>query len=481
MTDPRGTNPAIKQDAEARPNPPRFWWLKRLSLAGLLLIVALAGLRWWWGHEAQRRIDALIADAHAKGEPILPEDFDSPGVPDAENAAIPLKQAEAGINWRGSEWNFDQYPAQVQSPPSQQDLVGIRAAMQLHVRELQLIRSARQQPGVDWGLRFPRPASLYFSTNFFLNSERSLARFLLWCAQAEHAAGNDADAIEYTRDLVFFARAEGNRAPDLVGVLVNQGLQWLASQASRDAAGSMKFSAVPSPAREDQVQALISELLDDSPSREMAARGWLGERMVALDNIPFAAKAQLESEMLTDFGLPVFQLAEIASANQLTHAGEAALQPTYPAALSKLLPQPSKPQRSALEYLSKGGNTPFVAPEIRRTVRVQFYVMTERRTAAVMLALRLYSEKHQDRLPATLKELVPHYLAAVPADPFAADGRPLGYLPLRNPPAIYSVGENGTDEGGSEIVISKTAPPWNTQDAVFPLGPDPSASDGNSK
>ena len=36
--------------------PPRYWWLKRLGAAGLLSVVALVGLRLWWGHVAEARL-----------------------------------------------------------------------------------------------------------------------------------------------------------------------------------------------------------------------------------------------------------------------------------------------------------------------------------------------------------------------------------------------------------------------------------------
>jgi len=71
-----------------------------------------------------------------------------------------------------------------------------------------------------------------------------------------------------------------------------------------------------------------------------------------------------------------------------------------------------------------------------------------------------------------LNELIPIYLAAVPLDPLAPDGRPLTYLPHRNPPAIYSVGYNSTDEGGSTKSLYRGRAPgyrWDSEDGVFPL------------
>ena len=70
-----------------------------------------------------------------------------------------------------------------------------------------------------------------------------------------------------------------------------------------------------------------------------------------------------------------------------------------------------------------------------------------RRMAAVALAIRLYEIDHGNR-PADLSKLVPDYLPAVPEDPFADDARMISYLPNAEYPRMYSVGEDGRDDGG---------------------------------
>jgi len=63
-------------------------------------------------------------------------------------------------------------------------------------------------------------------------------------------------------------------------------------------------------------------------------------------------------------------------------------------------------------------------------VQRHFRCLAERRVAAVSLACRLFRADH-DRWPERLEELVPGYLPHVPADPFAEEGRPLGWVILR--------------------------------------------------
>ena len=51
-------------------------------------------------------------------------------------------------------------------------------------------------------------------------------------------------------------------------------------------------------------------------------------------------------------------------------------------------------------------------------------------------------------LPARLDDLVPEYLDAVPADPI--DGKPLRYKKLDKGYVVYSIGPDGTDDGGKK-------------------------------
>jgi hypothetical protein len=84
---------------------------------------------------------------------------------------------------------------------------------------------------------------------------------------------------------------------------------------------------------------------------------------------------------------------------------------------------------------------------IDRAVEHRYRVLTERRLAATVLAIRLY-EIDKGRRPETLDQLVPDYLPAVPLDPMVAGGQPLRYRADATRPVVYSVGKNGVDDGG---------------------------------
>ncbi|MCH7565360.1 MAG: hypothetical protein IH968_16225 [Gemmatimonadetes bacterium] len=106
--------------------------------------------------------------------------------------------------------------------------------------------------------------------------------------------------------------------------------------------------------------------------------------------------------------------------------------------------------------------------------------------AAIALAMRLYELDH-GRRPRQLSELVPDYLPAVPLDPMASDGRVIVYLLEPEPPILYSVGENGVDDGGTfefdsigRIDLSKADLPFFLDGVALWLQILPSGADENA-
>lgn len=68
--------------------------------------------------------------------------------------------------------------------------------------------------------------------------------------------------------------------------------------------------------------------------------------------------------------------------------------------------------------------------------------------ARTALAVERWRLAHEGRLPQTLAELVPAYLPALPADP--CDDQPIRFKHLPQGFVVYSVGLDGTDNGGKE-------------------------------
>jgi len=84
----------------------------------------------------------------------------------------------------------------------------------------------------------------------------------------------------------------------------------------------------------------------------------------------------------------------------------------------------------------------------------QFRALAERRVTAAALACQIYRAE-MGKWPEKLSEVVPKYLAAVPADPFQGDGRAVGYMIVRSAgavdrPMVYF------DPGGRQIPVPAT-------------------------
>ncbi len=79
---------------------------------------------------------------------------------------------------------------------------------------------------------------------------------------------------------------------------------------------------------------------------------------------------------------------------------------------------------------------------------------TARNLTVTAIALKRYYLQHS-AYPATLNELVPAFLSAVPAD--FMDGKPLRYKQrLDGDFLLYSVGNDGQDDGGDPTPVSQS-------------------------
>lgn len=82
------------------------------------------------------------------------------------------------------------------------------------------------------------------------------------------------------------------------------------------------------------------------------------------------------------------------------------------------------------------------ASAIRKTIQTE----TSRRVVVTAIALKRFQLRH-GKLPETLNELAPEFFRSVPIDPF--DGKLLRYRPNADGTyLLYSVGEDGVDDGG---------------------------------
>ncbi len=435
--------------------PPRYWWLRRIALGFALLILLLGLVRLWWGYDAKARLDAAIAEIRAGGEPILPDDFVFPAVPDRENAAYYLKQAAAALNSAAeppAETNMEYSYAPL---PAEWFEVA-RKAVEGNQPSLKLLREARRHTKVDWGLKFKTP--VFNAMMPGLNSQRHLANLLGDTAVYEHFTGNDAAALEHIRDI--FAAADAlDQQPILVSHLVAGGVRALALHRLQVIAPGIRLADDPSPAtapstrpavpaQRAQVQALIALLLDLRSQQEGMRRALQGERMMQVDSIDWMTNNSLLLR-------PMYQLDQVRVLEPMRQFISSTTQPTWPAAQQAMTaPAPLKPSLARLM-------SSVLSPSLQRAIEIDYRIHTERAMTAVSLAARLYQIDHHGQWPANLEALVPLYLPSVSLDPFSPAGKPLGYLLAKNGtrPIVYSMGTSGTDRAMSESELRELVEP----------------------
>lgn len=88
-----------------------------------------------------------------------------------------------------------------------------------------------------------------------------------------------------------------------------------------------------------------------------------------------------------------------------------------------------------------------LAPALSRTVILDVKHLAAMQSTRVALAVQRYRLAH-NKLPSALTDLVPIYLDAVPQDPF--DGNDLRYKIQDSGFVVYSIDEDGVDDGGTK-------------------------------
>lgn len=456
------------------PIPPRFAWLRRGALILFFLLLTLAFLRFWWGVEAERRLLLMQSEAsYDRHEPLFPKDFGQSSAPDAENAAVPIQEAinQTDRMGRSDERQLDKWddPAPVES-----DLPAIEAFIGKYRSEMKLVRIARNLPKTSWN------AVPSFALNLPpLWVNRKLARILIVSAKLERARGHDALALEDVEDELALTRVSDTSYPSVVTHLVTVGMSNLGTNFIGTSAMNLVISDKSGQGTTpEQVRVLIKTLLDEQPLVDGAVRDFQGERAIMIDAFPKLATLMGPAEWLLE---PMYKMDGVRMAQMRTAEAEACRQTNWSAARARLTPERHGMPSNLDEWAHR---LSLATGPMSRVVQLHFQMLTERRIAAIMLALRLYQTDHQGALPGSLSELVPNYLPAVPKDPFDPNGGAIRYLPHSKPPILYSVGLDGIDDHGSRtstIHYGHSTTPWDDQDAVFSVEATPRISPPQTK
>ena len=466
------------------PWPPRFGWLKRITLGWLFVISLLLIVRLIWGWQIDRLMENQIAAWRALGQPTRPEDFAEPAVPDAENAALVLKELQVS---NPISWEFED---KLRLPLAPGIVKSIQNRVSSNAKVLDAVRRARGMPKVRWGYgTSARADGQWRAPRIGVDSD--VVNLIRAAALEAHQQGDDARAMGYVLDL--FSIAKADRVQPSFMHAIGQA-DWIAHRVIAEIAPDFNGGAIK--ASPETTRAVLTALLDEDGRANAIIRGLLAERcrmpgfyrdlgnFLASDSGPellWNIVAAWPIQPATD-KLALREMQRVTLVMEQVAAGR----PTANTAQCKPEDHPFGSSKHLCDVSSSdNGWLPFML-DLPTTCLVG---QAEARATAILLAIRLHQLDHNGRFPATLNELAPAYLPAVPDDPFSR--KPFRYEPAANPPFLLCVGKNGVDDlaaGTWQPADWSLRSTWllGRPDAIYPLtrqprpsGPDAVEEDGD--
>ena len=462
----------------------RFRWLKRLAAAaavGLLLMAGawLAAQRW-----AAARIARSVAEFRSLPVARPEGDGDPPGVlRDPRNPAAGLTAALAGMPYltdSQADWEsgLDGRPPDLLGP---QDVAVVEAMRARFAAEFAALRAARVGDVDDRPRWAVGPVGIAMLLPL-LNPSRELANRVSYVMSLERREGDIGGLAEHGSDLRRLSTLVGGYGPCLVSSQVAIGIDGLNTRRligvasyRPDGVSADDDDAAWRRARQP-LTTLIAQLLDGSHTRQLLSNGLGGEWALSLDfrnfdGQNFANAGPRNFLTATLFDAAVAEALEAEAA--MWHAAQSGAVDADLVRRFAQAPRPRRLRSLAGEVLDDLRQQTVADPAVAgHFVRARVVDAA----AATALAARLYRADHGGALPATLGDLVPDYLPAVPLDPLDPAGRPLRYATLGGVPFLYSVGEDGTDDGGDPSPLPTPMPyryraaDWHRRDVLFPLG-----------
>jgi hypothetical protein len=482
--------------AGVRELAPKRSWGKVLFKTCILLVMAVVGAHWGWGKYAGTRFERELARYRAAGEPIDPSDFDTPASPDEENAVVDLLAAAELIDWRADVW--DRFRRlELTLPLDESETTAIDGVLRNSRDALRRLDVAMTKPAVH--LNDAYQSSLREQPATWSPLGREFPEMLRAAGLLAHQRGDDQSAMARVRQLLLIARVVQQEPSNMAQCAVMR-IRGMACDLLLQIAPDLQLgdgSAGSVTAAE--VRSMIEELMDDDSRRRALVRSLQGERVKGWDYAKGYADGRVElfqisfllsnghncrdteferglrQRILRPFALNDAPILVEHYTDLIAAVGNTS---NWPALLAKMptLSEPREVREHPWFHLVASALLYY--PD--RMFQVHFHGLTEQHLAATALALHCFAADHAGQLPADLDELVPTYLLAIPSDPMAPGGRRLGYIPNAIDPILYSVGDDGKDDGGNGQPIrsefyyhGEQLTDWRTHDAVIHLSQRP--------
>ena len=199
----------------------------------------------------------------------------------------------------------------------------------------------------------------------------------------------------------------------------------------------------------------LMQMLGQMHWRESMTRGLAAERCVLTDLFqrPFSQSRRIAPTVSTNVQrfLPqaLHLMRRLTGAHDGDHLAGLAITTAQIEAsklpITEVLAEAEAVDRDIDQLPGLGGWSRLLVIASARPLTIGIRTSSAANVARVALAVRRY-QLHHGRLPEKLEDVAPTFIDAVPIDPF--DGKPLRYKKLDEGFVVYSVGENGVDDGG---------------------------------
>lgn len=473
-----------EEDGSAADSGWSRWWFILLGVA--LLLVAFGAYRAIRIAMVRNKREALRAEGYPVTLEELNEWYRKP--PPEENAAPVYRKALSALKDLPEE-DREKVPfvmgAQPPPPGAAPSPEAAKAAREHLARNERALQLAHEAAGLE-RCRYPVDLRDGFATNLpHLQKLRSLARLLGLRALMAATQGQPARAARAVKTSI--AAAESlKEEPLIVSQLARMACLGISWDSLRHAMTRVRMTG-------DDLGALGKALKEAGDgSADALKRGLIGdlcilqgENLEALlrmtGSVPTSTSGQLFGP---DWGwsgqLLFYRLAGMKGRDRLT------LLEQYEK-IEKLFKKPPPKQIAAAEAIERrvgahGGSGAdwmnlLVAmgfPAVPRAVVAHLRTVVLLRAARAATAVERF-RREQGRLPDDLSELTPDYLQEVPKDPF--DGKPLRYKKVDRGYLIYSIGDDGKDDGGKSGQF-RVRPDVTFRVAPLPGQTDKRAGDG---
>jgi hypothetical protein len=464
--------PDLLDEAVPPPPKPRRRRLLWMGLALLLLLTACGGFYGILLYVSDRD----LRQAEAEADRLDPdgwrlEDIEAHRkvLSDEENAAVVVRALKSKLpgSWplprpappAADAPEGDGAAAPAWSPPAQQvyvdnDLSDLPPPVLLDAALLRDLRAdlkaaepaladARKLAGLRDG-RFPLTYSRDFiSTVISSQDARTAVSLMRHQAVLLAQEGKADEALEATRAALVSGRSIGDE-PLLISTLIRIACDAVTVRTLE----RVLAQGEPSAAELKKMQ----ELLQAEADERLLLIGMRGERALQHEMMRAMKTGDLKFSTVTGpGGAPGFTDVLGPTLARRSHAHLLHIMTRY-VEVAKMPPEQQDEPLKQLEREVKQAKvdydvmTALLVPAVNKVAEASRRVQADQRCALVALAAERYRRDH-GRWPASLDQLAPDYLKAVPADPY--DGKPLRYQRRPDGVIIYSVGPDREDNGGA--------------------------------